>query len=107
MICSTINEQTGLRLMEHQHGAELFKLLEVNRQHLRRWHPWVDILRSESDVEKAIIAWRQLQADKRGVFAGIWFKGQFCGMINHQNLDWSNGWSAMSYWLDAAHQGQG
>jgi hypothetical protein len=28
-------------------------------------------------------------------------------MINHLNVDWLNRWTALSYWLDAAHQGQG
>jgi ribosomal-protein-serine acetyltransferase len=64
-------------------------------------------MRSVGDVEKAIGVWQEMYANDLGAFAGIWFKGQFCGMVNHQNVDWSNRWSALSYWLDAAHQGRG
>ncbi len=107
MFCCTVNEQTELRLICPQHSEELFTLLDSNREHLRRWHPWVDIVRSVTDVERAIAARQQLYANKRGIFAGIWFKGQLCGMIHHLNVDWSNRWTALSYWLDTAHQGQG
>ena len=107
MFYCTVNEQTELRLIDRQHSEELFKLLECNREYLRRWHPWVDIMRSVSDVERAITAWQQQYANKRGFYSGIWFNGRFCGMINHLNVDWANRATALSYWLDVAHQGQG
>jgi ribosomal-protein-serine acetyltransferase len=107
MFCCTVNDELELRLIESQRGGELFTLIDGNREHLRRWHPWVDVLRSPTDAESAITVWQQLYAGNRGIFAGIWFHGQLCGMINHHNVDWSNRWSALSYWLDAAHQGRG
>jgi len=56
-----INEQTELRLIDHPHTQELFQLYETNREHVRRWHPWVDALRSPADMKRAIAVWR-LQA---------------------------------------------
>jgi ribosomal-protein-serine acetyltransferase len=107
MFFRTVNDQTEMRLIGRQHGEELFNLLESNREHLRRWHPWVGDLRSPADVERIIAVWEQLYANNRGMFAGIWFQGRLCGMINHLNVDWTNRWAALSYWLDAAHQGHG
>lgn len=107
MFCCAINEQTELRLIERQHGDELFQLIDANRQHLRRWHPWVDIMRSPVDVERAIGAWQQQYVNNRGFYTGIWFAGKCCGVINHLSVDWANRWTALSYWLDAAHQGKG
>jgi ribosomal-protein-serine acetyltransferase len=107
MFCLNVNEHAELRLIDGQHAEELFRLLDANREHLRRWHPWVDSMRSVPDVDKAIGVWQQQYANNRGFCAGIWFKGRFCGMINHLNVDWLNRWTALSYWLDAAHQGQG
>ena len=102
-----VNEQTELRLMDPSQAAELFALVEANREVLRRWHPWVDELRSAETVANVITHWRRLEANRQGWFAGLWFQGRLCGMINHQNLDWPNRWSALSYWLDTAHQGRG
>lgn len=107
MFFHRINEDTELRLMERQHGGELYKTIDLNREHLRKWHPWVDVLRSVSDAERVIGAWQHQYANNRGFYAGIWFKGGFCGVINHLNIDWANRVAILSYWLDAAHQGKG
>ncbi len=105
--CHTVDDHTQLRLIDLPHAGELFKLFEANRQHLRRWHPWVDHLRSAAAVERAIASWQQLYADKRACHAGIWFKGRLCGMVSYLNVDRENRWTPMCYWLDEAHQGQG
>jgi ribosomal-protein-serine acetyltransferase len=107
MFSLRINEQTELRLMERHHAGDLFKTIDLNRAYLREWHPWVDVLRSVSDAEKVIAAWHQQYANHRGFYAGIWFNGQFCGVINHLNIDWTNRVTILSYWLDADHQRKG
>jgi ribosomal-protein-serine acetyltransferase len=107
MFYCTVNDQTELRLIEHQHAGQLLKLLDSNREHLRPWLPWVDLLRQQGDVAKAITVWLQQYANNRGFWAGIWFKGRFCGTINHVTVDWPNRSTILAYWLDAAHQGQG
>lgn len=107
MFFPNVNPQTELRLIGREHSAELFKLFEENREHLRRWHPWVDHLRSVEAVERAIGSWQQLCVQKRACHAGIWFQGRFCGMVSYLNVDCTNRWTPLCYWLDAAHQGQG
>lgn len=103
----TVNQDTELRLIDLVHCGELFRLFESNRQHLRRWHPWVDHLVSEASVETAVNSWQRLYADKLACHAGIWFKGRFCGMVSYLNIDRENRWTPMCYWLDEAHQGNG
>jgi RimJ/RimL family protein N-acetyltransferase/Flp pilus assembly protein TadD len=107
MPCLQVNQRIELRLINRCHAAELFALIECNREYLRRWHPWVDHLHSANDAEKMISAWQQQHERNRGFCAGIWFDEKLCGTINHVNVDWSNRSAALSYWLDAAHQGQG
>jgi ribosomal-protein-serine acetyltransferase len=107
MFYSTINDVTELRMLDREHRDELFQSLESNRDYLRRWHPWVDVIRTPADVEKALNVWQMQHANHRGFYAGIWFHGRFCGVINHLHVDWSNRSTALSYWLDAAHQGKG
>jgi ribosomal-protein-serine acetyltransferase len=107
MFSHQVNEHTELRLIDRQHAAELFKLIDSNRGHLRRWQPQLDFLRSVGDVDKAITVWQQQSAVNRAIYAGIWFNGRFCGMINHLSVDWLNRCAVLSYWLDAGHQGKG
>jgi len=94
-------------LIDRQHAWLLFGLIDSNREYLRCWHPWVDNVRSVDDIGKMISAWEEQKAKNRGFCAGILFDGQLCGLIHHLNVDWTNRWTALSYWLDAAHQGKG
>lgn len=107
MFCAKVNARTVLRLIDRRHTPELFNLIDSNREYLRRWHPWVDSVRSADDAGKLISAWEQQNANNRGFCAGIFFDDRLCGAIQHLNVDWPNRWTALSYWLDAAHQGQG
>jgi ribosomal-protein-serine acetyltransferase len=102
-----VNGQIELRLIEHHHCQELFRLVDANRNHLRPWHPWVDLIRSTSDVDRFISDWLQQLAKNRGFHAGIWHEGRLCGEINHLNIDWLNRSTVLSYWLDKGRQGRG
>jgi ribosomal-protein-serine acetyltransferase len=107
MFSSKINPRTELRLIGSSDNGELFSLIDSNREHLRPWHPWVDNVRSMDDTQKLLSLWEQQNANNRGFCAVILFDGRFCGLIHHLNVDQLNGWTALSYWLDAAHQGRG
>ncbi len=107
MFTCKINGQTELRLLQHLHCPELFKVMDANRSHLRPWHPWIDLIRSTADLDRFINKWLQQLASNRGFHAGIWHEGKLCGVINHLNIDWPNRSTVLSYWLDEAHQGRG
>ena len=102
-----VNQQAELLIMQPQHGGELFQCLQANRNHLRPWHPWVDILNSETDVNRAIATWQQQHAQSLGFYAGIWCDKKLCGMVSHLILDRTNRWATLWYWLAAACQGRG
>lgn len=107
MFTFEVNEQTRLKLIEPRHAREVLKIINSNRDHLRRWLPWADNLCSVADVEKIIAVWRQQCAQNRGFQAGIWHEGQFCGMVGHLNVDWVSRWMILCYWLDITRQGRG
>ena len=107
MFSHQVNERTELQLIEHRHCPELFKLMDANRQHLRAWHPWVDLIRTTADLDRFITGWLQQLSANRGFHAGIFYEGRLCGAINHLNIDWLNRSTVLSYWLDEMHQGRG
>jgi|SRR5579883_2290812 len=107
MFSHRVNEHTEMRPIDRQQGLPLFRLLDANRAYLQRWHPWVANMRSVADVEKMIALWQQQHLLSRLLHCAIWHQGQFCGMINHLSVDWSNRSSILTYWLDEAHQGKG
>lgn len=107
MFSHKVNRQIELRLIQHPHCRELFKVMDANRKHLRPWHPWIDLIRSTADLDRFITEWLQQLSKNRGFHAGIWHEGKLCGIINHLNIDWVNRSTVLSYWLDEAHQGRG
>jgi ribosomal-protein-serine acetyltransferase len=107
MFSHKLNGQIELQLIQHQHGRELFEVMDANRKHLRPWHPWVDRIRSTADLDRSITGWLQQFSLNRGFHAGIWREGKLCGAINHLNIDWLNRSTWLSFWLDEAHQGRG
>jgi ribosomal-protein-serine acetyltransferase len=107
MFSHKINAQIELQLIQHADCRELFTLISVNRKHLRPWHPWIDHIRSATDLDRFITGWLQQLSNNRGFHAGIRFEGKLCGAINHLNIDWLNRSTVLSYWLDENHQGRG
>ena len=107
MFSCKVNGQIELQLVQHEHCRELFKLMDANRKHLHPWHPWIDQIRTNTDLERFITRWLQQLSSNRGFHAGIWHEGILCGVINHLNVDWVNRSTVLSYWLDESHQGRG
>jgi ribosomal-protein-serine acetyltransferase len=107
MFSHRVNDEIELRLIQQEHQRDLYLVLEANRNHLRPWHPWIDHIRSQSDVDRFITNWLQQLARNRGFHAGIWNEGKLCGAINHLNIDWANRSTVLSYWLAEPQQGRG
>lgn len=107
MLCAPLTGRTRLRLIDHQDAANLFTVIDSNREHLRHWHPWVDAVDGQDDTTWMIAGWEKQNADGRGFCAAIIFDGRLCGVVHHLNIDRQNAWTALGYWLDKAHQGKG
>jgi ribosomal-protein-serine acetyltransferase len=102
-----ITDEIELALIEEGHAEEVFRLTDANREYLREWLFWLDQARSVADTLAFIKLSLRQYAENRGFQAGIWFKGRFCGVIGHHNIDWLNRSASLGYWLDAGHQGRG
>ena len=42
MFTLRVDDEIELQLLEKHHKEELYELIDQNRNHLRRWLPWVD-----------------------------------------------------------------
>ena len=102
-----ITEQIELRLIELSHVEELFRLIEMNRQHLRDWLPWVDANTSAAATAAFVSSSLRRADEDQGVTVGIWFEGHLCGMVAHHRIDWTDRCTSLGYWLDALHAGKG
>jgi ribosomal-protein-serine acetyltransferase len=107
MFRMSIDKGLDLALLEHRHAGMLFALIDENREHLRRWLPWVDHTRSVSDSASFVQGALEQFARSQSLHAGIFFHGSLAGIIGYHTIDWANRRTALGYWLAAPFQGHG
>ena len=102
-----INEKLSLILRSENTAEEFFKLIDKNRQELRRWLPWVDSTVSVEDTKKYTLECREKFKNKESVSTSILYEGSVVGSVGFNKVDLINEWAEIGYWLDKDHQGKG
>jgi ribosomal-protein-serine acetyltransferase len=102
-----VDAETGLELLEEQHAAELFALVDRNRESLREWLPWLDQNTSADQTRAFIRASLQQHANRNGFACGVRHRGALAGVIGLHAIDWPNRSTGLGYWLDGAQRGRG
>ena len=94
-----------LKLVGEDDAAELFTVVDSNREYLREWLPWLDATNSIED-EKAFISNSLEEYQKReGVFYTIRLEGRIIGTISLNWIDWGNKAAGVGYWLSKNQTG--
>ncbi len=107
MLRHKINPGLELRLLQPEHAAELFAVVDANRTTLRDWLPWVEATVKVADSEKFIAAALRERAATRAYQSGIWSMGSLVGVIGHNRIDQAARIAFPGWWLVPAAQGQG
>ncbi|MGE7186224.1 GNAT family N-acetyltransferase [Peribacillus sp. NPDC006672] len=107
MFSFKVDNQIRIELLQQQHKEELFKLVDNNREHLRKWLLWVDKRKSAQDFEPIIPIWITNYANNSGFDAGIRYNGALVGMIGLHFIDWKNKATSIGYFLSEEAQGNG
>lgn len=107
MFSQDLGNGTQLRLLEHRHAPEVFALVDGNRDHLRRWLPWVDGTKTVDDTRAFIGSSLEKFAQNDGFDAGIWQDGQLGGVIGLHFIQWAHRRTYLGYWLGEGFTGRG
>ncbi|MFZ5966366.1 MAG: GNAT family N-acetyltransferase [Bacillota bacterium] len=107
MFKMTIDKDIELRILEERHAQEDYLLIEKNRDYLRQWLPWVDSTKSCEDVKRFISSCLIQFANNDGFTTGIWYKGNFAGVIGYHGVNWSHKKVSIGYWLGSEYTGFG
>lgn len=102
-----INDKLYLKLFNKNEAEELHKLVESNKDYLKKWLAWIDDMENIEDVKDFIEKTRQGFATEENITAGIWYQEELVGVIGYNNIDWKNKKANLGYWLDQGHQGKG
>jgi|SRR5271166_100730 len=96
-----------LRFLREEDAEELSLRVDENREHLRRWMPWLDGAKDISDQLKFI------QRCSEGAVAGTAFHyailsgGEMIGMVSLNSIENHNRCATTGYWLAKSQTGRG
>lgn len=107
MFSYKVGDDVELRLLEEHDARQIFTTVEADRTHLREWLPWVDDQLSLEDSRAFVMASRQQFAENNGFQAGIWYRGEFAGMIGFHYFNFLHRKTEIGYWLAQKFEGRG
>lgn len=94
-------------MLQEQHAAELSKLANENREHLRRWMTWIPDHYSVEDARRQIKQSLARYVERNGFWSGIWHRGELAGCLVYNYIDWKHRSTEISYFLGAEFEGKG
>lgn len=107
MFKHVIDDKIHMKILDLYHSEELFNLVDSNRRHLREYMPWVDSVRTIKDSQTFIQNCKNKHAANGGFDCGLWYEGEFAGVIGFHSMDSSIRSISIGYWLDKGFEGLG
>lgn len=107
MFTCPLNADACLKPLEIRHAADIYNLIDSNRQHLRCWLPFIDKTRHVIDSEVFVRAVQNQFILDGSITAGIWYKKEMAGIIGMHSINWQNRATTIGYWLGEKFQGKG
>jgi len=102
-----LGQDTELRLMELHHVETLHRLIETDREHLGRWLPWAEAPHTLQERQAFLKGTLRRFAEENGFLAGIWYHGEFTGLIDMLHINRRERSTEFGYWLGESFQGKG
>jgi len=78
--------------------GELFRIISDSRQHLEKWLPWVDFVRSIDDERHIVEQWLYEMQMRAAIYLCAMLNGQIAGFISAHQIDWMNQRASIGYW---------
>jgi ribosomal-protein-serine acetyltransferase len=107
MFSHIIDSKTHLKLNDLKYAKDIFELIQISRDYLREWLPWVDTNASVKDTESFIRSTLQGYANRTSLNTVIFYEGNIAGVAGFNEIDWSNRIAYIGYWLGQPYQGTG
>ncbi|MEP1552879.1 MAG: GNAT family protein [Paraglaciecola sp.] len=102
-----VNSSIQITHISPEHAQALFKLTDRNREHLKQWLGWIDLVKTYEDTETFIeTAIHQHNHNQASTFV-ILYNQELVGVAGFNQLDHVNRWGTIGYWLCQSYMGRG
>ena len=102
-----VDSTISLQIIEEEHAASIFDLVNADRPHLRKWLPWVDNMITVADFRDYIVDSKNLLEKGTDYGFVITYNGTVAGRIGIHHIQAQNKIGAIGYWLGSSFQGRG
>jgi ribosomal-protein-serine acetyltransferase len=102
-----LDDLTALRPAVIEDADLLFAVVDANRDHLRRWLPWLDGSTRIEDTRAFLASVVERWRAGRGWVWVVEHASALCGVAGFNWIEPLNRVCEIGYWLDARHQGRG
>lgn len=102
-----IDEDTYLMMLDQHHASDIFYSVNINRQYLRKYLPWIDGSVTMEDSLAFINISKEKHAKGNGFDVGIWYRENFAGTLGFHSMNKMSNEVSIGYWLDPKYMGKG
>ncbi len=107
MMTINIDNDLSLETLNEVHAEAMFSLIDSNRQHLKKWLPWVDHMQSIEIFLNHIEDCKKKEAAGTDYAFVIVMQKEIAGRAGIHYVDHQNKFASLGYWLGAGFQGKG
>jgi ribosomal-protein-serine acetyltransferase len=107
MLREDLGDGLELALAVPQYAEEIYRLIDANREHLRRWLPFVDATQEPGYTRDFLKGQLHGLAEGRALTLVVFDGGRIVGVLGLNRIDSVNRTAAIGYWLDKAATGRG
>jgi ribosomal-protein-serine acetyltransferase len=107
MININIDNELQLREIQLTDASQLYKIIDKERNYMRRWLPFVDFTTRIDDTELFIKNVLDETNKNREIAYVMLYHDQIAGLISFKNTDLVNYKTEIGYWISESKQGNG
>lgn len=107
MASNNFEEKIEIKMIDVNDAKEVFKSIDSDRQRLKKYLPWVQYTKTVDDTMDFIKDSKRKYRSNNGFDSGIWYKGEYAGMIGYHSLDKKIKSIGIGYWLNSQYTGKG
>jgi len=103
----TVSPSIKLKQLELSDAPDIFRIIDSQREYLRKWLPFVDYTKEVTDTRLFIISTLDTPEKRSELTFVIHLDGKFVGLIGFKDTDKANKKTEIGYWLSEAYQKRG
>ena len=82
-------------------ATEMFANINLNRTHLGKWFPWVELTKKVEDSLKYLFDEEDKTKKGEKIDYGIYFNGKHIGNVGIFDIEWEHRCAEIGYWLSS------